>query len=303
MPGECRQSEVDQNLQNREHEKMYKQCKDGFCYCFTSDSEGVRKVNLERKKSRRKVHHHNSPQKLTLAAKNDRNKCIKAISTLEEDLNSDAPMIHIIQQIHNNCVISEVRVNKSHFRGSDSIPRSNRKSCPAAVNVIEEVSETIEEEVAVSSEPQTPKRHSERAGKLLEKRLSYSAGQKEKPKKSYQTDIFSTLPKGTPPPKPPRSARSLLSNSRSSDTLDDSSQTSSLRNAERLLDKFLKSNGYEIPKYPPKGRKSLPANGVRTERALRTDKVFPTPSCPNLSDIDEAKDYEKGWTTKGKHFI
>lgn len=295
--GECR-SEVDQNVKNREHEKMYKKCKNGFCYCFTSDSDGVRKVNLDRKKSRRKSHH--SPQ-MTVAEKNERNKSIKAISTLEEDLNSDAPMIRIIQQIHNDCVISEVRVSKSHLRGSLTTPKI-RKSCPAAV--IEEISEVTEEEV----EAQTPKRHSGRAGQLLEKRLSYSAGQKEKPKRAYQTDVFSTLPKGTPPPKPPRSARSLNSNSKSSDN-DDSSQTSSLRNAERLLDKFLKANGYEVPKYPSKsGRKSLPANSDRdrvlTSNGLKNCKVYPTPSCPNLSDIDEVKDYDKGWTTKkGKHFI
>lgn len=282
---------------------MYKQCKNGFCYCFTSDSDGVRKVNLDRKKNRRKVHHNHSPQKMTVAEKNERNKCIKAISTLEEDLDSDAPMIHIIQQIHNDCVISEVRVSKSHLRGSNPLPKI-RKSCPAAV--IEEVSEvTEEEETETCSEPQTPKRHSERAGKLLEKRLSYSAGQKEQPKRAYQTDVFSTLPKGTPPPKPPRSARSLNSNSKSSDN-DDSSQTSSLRNAEKLLDKFLKANGYEVPKYPSKsGRKSLPANSDRvlTSSGLKSGKVFPTPSCPNLSEIDEVKNYDKGWTTKGKHFI
>ncbi|KAL5274022.1 hypothetical protein ACFFRR_000652 [Megaselia abdita] len=296
IAGECRrQSEEDQNLANREHEKMYKQCKDGFCYCFTSDSDGVRKINLERKRSRRKVHH-SLPQKLTIAEKNERNNCIKAISTLEEDLNSDGPMIHIIQQIHNNCVISEVRVNKNHLpaRCPVAIPRKSRKSCPAAV--IEEVTEeeTRSEETQVSETSEiTPKKNYEKAGKLLEKRLSYSAGQKEKPKKAYQTDVFSTLPKGTPPPKPPRSSRasrSLYSNSNSSD----SSQTSSLRNAEKLLDNFLKSNGYTIPKYPPKpGRKSLPSTN------LKADKVYPTPSCPNLSDIDEVKDHELGWTTKG----
>lgn len=283
IPGrECRRSEEDQNLANRQHERMYKQCKDGFCYCFTSDSDCVKGVNLERRKSRRKSSYHSSPQKLTIAEKNQRNKCIKAISTLEEDLSSDAPMIRIIQQIHNNCVISEVRVSKSH------LPKSNRKSCPAAV--INDISETCSE-----IEKVTPKKRNERAGKLLEKRLSYSAGQKEKPKRVYQTDVFSTLPKGAPPPKPPRSARSLHSSSKSSDN-DDSSQTSSFKNAEKLLNNFLKANGYKVPKYPPK-RQSMPASN-----RFESDKVFTNPSCPNLSDIDEAKDYEKSWTTKGKEY-
>lgn len=283
---------------------MYKQCKDGFCYCFTSDSDCSKRIP-DKKRSRRKVVHQlSSPKKLSIAEKNERNNCIRAISTLEEDFKSDAPMIHIIQQIHNNCVISEVRVNKSHLRGPVPLPRKTRRSCPAPV--IEEIVEvTEEEEQPVCKEPSTPpKKSCNKAGKLLEKRLSYSAGQKEKPKRAYQTDVFSTLPKGTPPPKPPRSARSLYSSkSKSTDTLDDdSSQTSSLRNAERVLNSFLKSKGYEVPKYPPKieevkSRKSLPSTNYKS------DKAFPAPSCPNLSEIDEViKDYEMGWTTKGKKY-
>lgn len=297
IPGDCRRSEENQNLANREHEKMYKKCKDGFCYCFTSDSDGVRRV-VERKKSRRKSGQHNfSPQKQIIAEKN---KCIKAISTLEEDLSSDAPMIRIIQQIHSNCVISEVRVNKAHLMGGSAISsKSNRRSCPAAV--LKEISETSDVEVETGSEQLTPKKHSERAGKLLEKRLSYSAGQKEKPKKAYHTDVFSTLPKGAPPPKPPRSARSLYSNSKSSDN-DDSSQTSSLRKAEKLLNSFLKANGYQVPKYSKNGRQSMPAKSDRdlATSGFESEKVFTNPSCPNLSDFDEVKDYQKSWTTKGK---
>lgn len=34
-----------QNRSNKQNEKLYKPCKNGFCYCFTSDSDEIRRLH------------------------------------------------------------------------------------------------------------------------------------------------------------------------------------------------------------------------------------------------------------------
>uniref|UniRef100_A0A0A1XNB3 Ribosomal RNA large subunit methyltransferase N n=1 Tax=Zeugodacus cucurbitae TaxID=28588 RepID=A0A0A1XNB3_ZEUCU len=160
---------ISQNRSNKEHERKCKPCRDGFCYCFTSDSgEGggvcnaatagtraghVRQVRRHRRSDCHEsgtliprsyanpVDHKNNgpvsfkipadkeakalPQKqqqektkrnFTAEATSNANE-LTAISRLETSA-PDAPLIHIIQELHNNCVISEVRVNKHKLQAS-----------------------------------------------------------------------------------------------------------------------------------------------------------------------------------------
>lgn len=187
---------------------------------------------------------------------------LTAISRLKTS-HKDAPLIHIIQELRDNCVISEVRINKEKLQKNQLF-----KCCPINGDSILKAADKIQKTSSkrIPNEPQEPtapawekvadlemsqndcllsspleiissknKGHTKRrniaGGRLLQKRLSKSN--------------FSFKPPDTkePPAKPPRSSMSFEEN------LSTSTATTSLsvREAERVVDNFLVAKGYTIP--------------------------------------------------------
>lgn len=206
---------------------------------------------------------------------------ITAISRLETS-SKDAPLIHIIQELHNNCVISEVRVNKYKIESQQanrcntkvqnsirkpqiSTEKSTSKKMPepTAPPIDDKMYdfEYINEHFAYSTSPlnssegkSTRKRH-KAGGRLLQKRLSHSPIQ-YKPRNL-----------GNPPPKPPRSSSSQEDKT-SISTLNSSSP--SVKEAEKILDDFLRKKGYEVP--GEKQLKHKEAKSTQTHAEILTEK-------------------------------
>lgn len=194
---------------------------------------------------------------------------LSAVSSLRA-VGDDAPLIHIIQELRDNCVISEVRVNREKLPTGKSCskvatctkrkapqPKPQRtKECieykptaPALSNIsehetpLEEYHEMDGDEPTASlagdSQVTSKSRRSSRrsssgaGGRLLQKRLSNGLVN------------FKTRDAQQPPPKPPRRSTQSLDEKFSLSSL--TSTTPSVRDAERVLDEFLRKHGVQLP--------------------------------------------------------
>lgn len=193
---------------------------------------------------------------------------LTAVSSLRAAVGEDAPLIHIIQELRDNCVISEVRVNREKMpKGKNScsskVPTTTKRrapqptecieyqpTAPALSNISEQETpleecchEMMEKEppasLAGDSQVTSKSRRSSRrsssgaGGRLLQKRLSGGSVN------------FKTRDAQQPPPKPPRRSTQSLDDKFSLSSL--SSTTPSVRDAERVLDEFLRKHGVQLP--------------------------------------------------------
>jgi len=169
----------------------------------------------------------------------------------------DEPLIHIIQELHDNCVVSEVRVNRQKLSGSNCRYRNSqtlrettkmqsyepiayKHSAPVLSNISEQESavEEEQEKEVMATEPSSRRssrsqRSSGAGGRLLQKRLSQ--GQVS----------FKARDSQLPPPKPPRRGSQSLDGKLSQSSL--TSTNPSVREAERVLDDFLRKRGVQVP--------------------------------------------------------
>ncbi|XP_037805989.1 uncharacterized protein LOC119600043 [Lucilia sericata] len=372
---------INQNLCNKEQERKCKPCQNGFCYCFTSDSgdgggnlgdshttRGTQSRNPRRnrrsecsqfsstdkrnawtQKSKERIkdcspHLQKNQENITdssclKSTKPERNQ-LTAISSLETGAR-DAPLIHIIQELRNNCVISKVRVNKhkiqpiksqnnlssngknihtatqkaAHFKDQKKQNKSDinhqrsfyrsasEKHIPTAPTLekLSELGSTLNADEIQSTPVETIKkctqcseRRRSAGGQLLQKRLSNSQF-------TYKARNIKQAP-----PKPPRSSFILDDKYfRSSD-----STSPSVREAERVVDDFLKRKGLSTTvgdpnknvtktiKSPKKKntnnvervkRKSYPLNPKDTE--IQTENILST--YPSLSDMKRVVESKK----------
>ncbi|XP_053966268.1 uncharacterized protein LOC128868324 [Anastrepha ludens] len=356
LPDPADEDLINQNRSNKEQERKCKPCRDGFCYCFTSDSgegggvcdaagastrggharhlrrhrrseclenttvipqshvkpvdhEDVRrdsvptyfKVPAEhvQQVSPQKPKHDKIKHNASAEATSNENE-LTAISRLETSA-PDAPLIHIIQELHNNCVISEVRVNKHKLQAnrqgqhlnarqeSKSSPQKTRQPHPTtymheptapplesyiladkqAQNkretfprpVLDKISEldSLSDAFAYSTpltssskHTDTGRRRHKAGGRLLQKRLSLSSVH-SKPRRSLQA-----------PPKPPRTYLCLEEKSSASSI---TSTSTSLREAERILDEFLIRRGAMVKDSEGKTDKSV----KKVDKAVQMD--------------------------------
>lgn len=175
---------------------------------------------------------------------------MKAISRLETSAR-DAPLIHITQELRNNCVISEVKVNRDKI--NSSLLYTNRKS----INNCKQFSSSIRsnpEPSAPSLEKILEGINQEKPGdknttSVLDKSMLYMACKTSRRnlgglllKKRMTHSDFNYKPRNpiNPPPKPPRN--SVCSEGKYSSS---SETTSSVKDAEKILDEFLAKNGFE----------------------------------------------------------
>lgn len=314
---------INQNRCNKEQERKGKPCKNGFCYCFTSDSGDcastapprdwhVRQHRRSRRSETNKVRLFYDPFNLyninnanyhilciviqvvnnlnaqqsqkqghnrrqSIPSDNKKPAAISshtsvaaipltAVSSLRA-VGDDAPLIHIIQELRDNCVISEVRVNKQKLpsarcstSSSKSASLKQRKAIPnmqktehieykptaPALSNISEHETPLEEcddfqteatslaGVSLQSARCKSRRSSSGGGRLLQKRLSSGGQVNFKPRDVEQ-----------PPPKPPRRSAQSLDGKTSLSSL--TSTTASVRDAERILDEFLAKHGVQLP--------------------------------------------------------
>ncbi|EDW60034.2 uncharacterized protein [Drosophila virilis] len=329
---------INQNLCNKAQERRGKPCKNGFCYCFTSDSGDcastappraawhVRQHKRSRRSESNKVgvaqpppnnlngqqrqqpvqsHRHKQPA-LIAGHTSIASSPLTAVSSLHA-VGENAPLIHIIQELRDNCVISEVRVNREQLaRASASnstaaklkvaAPKMRKTECidyaptaPVLSNISEQETPPEESEQALQTggSLQSTRRSSRRSssgagGRLLQKRLSH--GQVN----------FKTRDMELPPPKPPRRSSQSLDGKLSLSSL--SSTTPSVRDAERVLDEFLRKHGVKLPATKlenlPKAkskRKSYPLAEIE-----KAERIAPLPSCPSLSDIERVVESKRG---------
>lgn len=309
---------INQNKSNKHSERISKPCKDGFCYCFTSDSDDFRIHKTDEKKRSRRSEATNDEQisdfsnnnnhnykmrsgswptnpkskKHNIPTKNGPTRTVTAISKLKDSSRtSKAPLIHIIQEIHNNYVVSEVHVNKNkipHKNASSSrkqmtaeqriinVPDdiSTETSSPVFVDRVSEI-DSLTEQFKESSLNTSSRSSDKKGGRLLKKRLSNS-------RVEYKPRNLST-----PPRKPPRNIP-IVNSARTS-----VSTTPSIRDAERVLDEFLRLKGIPIPKIKQTqnlNRRSFPqpksSASQQNELVKKTSYKKPVPSCPSLSDIE-----------------
>ncbi|XP_055839136.1 uncharacterized protein LOC129907094 isoform X2 [Episyrphus balteatus] len=305
---------INQNKSNKHSERISKPCKDGFCYCFTSDSDDFRIYKSDEKKRTRKseatitddeqisdMSNNNHKMRRDSFPANPKNKhdaqsrsgpsrTVTAISKLKDSSRtSKAPLIHIIQEIHNNCVVSEVRVNKNkiHYK---SPPSSKKQTVtkPGVINVSEDIPfkphspayvdrvseiDSLTEEFQQSSLNTSSRSSDKNGGRLLKKRLSGT-------RIEYKPKNLST-----PPRKPPRNIPAANSARTSIST------APSIRDAEKILDDFLRLKGIPIPKVTQKhknDRKSFPLakNFLSSNEVGISSYQKQMPSCPSLSDIE-----------------
>ncbi|XP_034479735.1 uncharacterized protein LOC117785674 [Drosophila innubila] len=338
---------INQNRCNKEQERKGKPCKNGFCYCFTSDSgdcastapprdwhvrqhrrsrrSDINKTgnnNLNAQQSQRQshsrrqsVHSDNKKQAALSSHTSVSGNPLTAFSSLRA-VGDDAPLIHIIQELRDNCVISEVRVNKQKLpstgcsTSSSKLASSKQKktlpkmqkterieykpTAPALSNISEQ--ETPLEECddfqleatslagdSLHSTRRKSRRSSSGGGRLLQKRLSSGGQVNFKPRDVEQ-----------PPPKPPRRSTQSLDGKTSLSSL--TSTTASVRDAERVLDEFLAKHGVQLPtskvdnssKVKSK-RKSFPL--AEMEKPMRGVQLA---TCPSLSDIERVVESKRG---------
>ncbi|XP_002040127.2 uncharacterized protein LOC6615756 [Drosophila sechellia] len=322
---------INQNRCNKEQERKGKPCQNGFCYCFTSDSgdcgstapsrdQHVRLPRRSRRSESAKPAKQNNlgsqrqqAEKLRRSEPSSINSGFKtpltAVSRLRAVAGEDEPLIHIIQELHDNCVVSEVRVNRHKLSDSGSScrhrstkteptkmlsyePIAYKPSAPVLSNISEQESavEEVQEKEELATEP--PSRRSSRSrrssgagGRLLQKRLSQ--GQVS----------FKARDSQLPPPKPPRRSSQSLDGKLSQSSL--TSTNPSVREAERVLDEFLRKRGVQVPtsnlepsRKKDSKRRSFPMAEVEKPRHPRSQKQLPT--CPSLSDIERVVESKRG---------
>uniref|UniRef100_A0A1B0GBQ3 Uncharacterized protein n=1 Tax=Glossina morsitans morsitans TaxID=37546 RepID=A0A1B0GBQ3_GLOMM len=317
---------INENLTNKEQERKCKPCKDGFCYCFTSDSgegggrgtcQALRQprrnrrpdINQNKSLSRRSDEprasakakipqkYENQP-KVHGSANRSNNAFFTATSHLEAS-GKDEPLIHIIQELRGNCVISKVRVNKHKVPGNQhsvknttrSIESKEAKFIPIeprpktqkgtshrapfephtpTAPPLEKISER-ETPVTVTSglTGRTQRRHKS-GGVLLKKRLSSTA------QRNYKSHNINE-----PPPKPPRSSVSF---EEKSSAVTFTSTSSSVREAERVVDEFLAKRGYVY---------GTSSNKKESTKIIRKKVVKPTRSQQMLTNNNCCSDNQK----------
>ncbi|EDV36674.1 uncharacterized protein Dana_GF11828, isoform A [Drosophila ananassae] len=331
---------INQNRSNKEQERKGKPCKDGFCYCFTSDSGDCASIAPPRdqhvrlpRRSRRsdsskatKQNNLGSQGKQTEKRRQSEPPNIRSCSRSKSPLTAvsrlsavdgdDAPLIHIIQELRDNCVVSEVRVNRQRFpQSASSCQHRNSRikaskleayeaiaykpSAPVLSNISEQDSaveeEELQQELEVEKEMPTTeassrknsrsRRSSGAGGRLLQKRLS-------------QTQVnFKARDVHQPPKKPPRRSSQSLDGKCSQSSL--ASTNPSVREAERVLDEFLRKHGIEVPVSNLESKSSRKKDGQRrsypmaeVEKPKSRSKQLPT--CPSLSDIERVVESKKG---------
>ncbi|XP_059226407.1 uncharacterized protein LOC106091731 isoform X2 [Stomoxys calcitrans] len=258
---------INQNLCNREQERKRKPCKNGFCYCFASDSGDSsacnRRFGTSNSRATRHYRHsvcnqdvgnekpkRNLPEDIDRSCKDSKTCSLKgrqftAISRLDTS-HKDDPLIHIIQELRDNCVISEVRVNRRLLQTNRKINSENcvkrylkKTSLSPKENTVRSYSQNTPFEIHAPSAPpienifeETPdkivcksNRRNGAGGLLLQKRIS-------------KTNIKYKANGPTKPPlKPPRSSISFDDKS----SVTNMSTSSSVREAECILDAFLAS--------------------------------------------------------------
>ncbi|XP_017488709.1 PREDICTED: uncharacterized protein LOC108376957 [Rhagoletis zephyria] len=334
---------ISQNRSNKEQERKCKPCRNGFCYCFTSDSgegggvcaaagtraEHVRQLRRHRRSEcnelstvlpktyvnpadhrdvRRESLSGNfkipaepmtqaSPQKhkqdkikrkTTTEATTNANE-LTAISRLETSA-ADAPLIHIIQELHNNCVISEVRVNKHKLQtNSQTVENSNvgqafklspqKQTKPHSTRLVHEPTAPPLESFTLAKKQAQSKRDTFH-GPVLDKiseldslsdaftfstpltssskhtdsgRRRHKAGGRLLQKRLSLSSVHSKPRRSLQaPPKPPRSYMCVEETSAVSSL---SSTSPSLREAERILDEFLIRKGAMVREAEKKAAK------------------------------------------------
>ncbi|XP_055379506.1 uncharacterized protein LOC129610805 isoform X2 [Condylostylus longicornis] len=257
-----------QNIHNKRSEKLNKPCRDGFCYCFTSDSDQhVHKKKL-RTKSRKycvdssqssKCSEENtsqtsdfsemnqnefseyllSDQKAQKKFKDQRikrksNYELQAKATLNK--NENAPLIHIVQEIYRDRIISEVKVNEKVFNRKKSLKdKSSNKT------KIEYITEKPVEEINCDFEDkyESEVRNQYNLGNYLKEMSEEKnrSGQFLKRRVSENFQNRSTYC-NAPPKKPPR---------RFSENINPSTRTSKVitdfKEAEMILNNFLRQYG------------------------------------------------------------
>lgn len=217
-----------------------------------------------------------SKQNFTTEANSNANE-LTAISRLETSA-PDAPLIHIIQELHNNCVISEVRVNKHKLQASRqqsqslNTPQITKSSSEKVTrtqmtrNMCEPTAPPIDSWTA-ANKPVKMKRETF-AGPVLDKisefdsisdafeystpltssskhtdsgrRRHKSGGRLLQKRLSLSSVHYRPRRSLQAPPKPPRTYFCLEEKSTVSSL---SSTSPSLREAERILDEFLIRKG------------------------------------------------------------
>uniref|UniRef100_A0A0K8UBP1 Uncharacterized protein n=1 Tax=Bactrocera latifrons TaxID=174628 RepID=A0A0K8UBP1_BACLA len=227
-------------------------------------------------------HHKQERTKQNFTAEATSNaKELTAISRLETSA-PDAPLIHIIQELHNNCVISEVRVNKHKLQASRqqsqslNIPRITKSLSEKVTrtqmtrNMCEPTASPLDS-WNTANKPVKMKRETF-AGPVLDKISEFDsisdafAYSTPLTSSSKHTDSGRRRHKGggrllqkrlslssvhyrprrslqAPPPKPPRTYFCLEEKSTVSSL---SSTSPSLREAERILDEFLIRKGVMV---------------------------------------------------------
>ncbi|KAH8253742.1 hypothetical protein KR032_006764, partial [Drosophila birchii] len=321
---------INQNRCNKEQERKGKPCQNGFCYCFTSDSgdcgstapprdQHVRVPRRSRRSESSKATKQNNlgvqekqqAEKRRLSepanVKSSHLAPLTAVSRLQAVAGDGEPLIHIIQELRDNCVVSEVRVNRQKLpvarstscRQSQSLKATTTKqlnyepieykpSAPVLSNISEQESAVEEEneKEMLSAEPSSrrssrSRRSSGGGGRLLQKRLSLSQA-KYKPHDSQKP----------PPPKPPRCSSHSLTDGGTSLT----STNPSVREAERVLDEFLRKRGVCVPTKSTRSkesqRRSYPMAEV--EKPKRSPNKQHLPTCPSLSDIERVVESKRG---------
>ncbi|XP_017073023.1 uncharacterized protein LOC108109137 [Drosophila eugracilis] len=319
---------INQNRCNKEQERKGKPCKNGFCYCFTSDSgdcgsavaprdqhvrlprrsrrsensKPVKQNNLGSHRQQADKRRQSEPANIKSSFKTP----LTAVSRLRAVGGDDEPLIHIIQELHENCVVSEVRVNRQKLSATGSIcrhknsqtmrestktqsyePIAYKPSAPVLSNISEQESavEEEQEKEVMAAEPSCrmssrSRRSSGAGGRLLQKRLSQ--GQVS----------FKARDSQLPPPKPPRRSSQSLDGKQSQTSL--TSTNPSVREAERVLDEFLRKRGVQVPiressRKKDSQRRSFPMAEVEKPRSQKH-----LPTCPSLSDIERVVESKKG---------
>ncbi|XP_017123405.1 uncharacterized protein LOC108143472 [Drosophila elegans] len=322
---------INQNRCNKEQERKGKPCQNGFCYCFTSDSgdcgsaapprdqhvrlprrsrrsestkPAAKQNNLGSQRQQADKRRQSEPANIKSSFKSP----LTAVSRLRAVGGDDEPLIHIIQELHDNCVVSEVRVNRQKLPISGSScrhrcsqtmkgttkmqsyePLAYKPSAPVLSNISEQesaVEEGLDEDV-MPTEPTSrrssrSRRSSGAGGRLLQKRLSLS-----------QVN-FKTRDSQQPPPKPPRRSSQSLDGKLSQSSL--TSTNPSVREAERVLDEFLRKRGVQVPgskedstRRKDGQRRSYPMAEVEKPRSHKH-----LPTCPSLSDIERVVESKRG---------
>ncbi|KAH8372058.1 hypothetical protein KR093_009876, partial [Drosophila rubida] len=323
---------INQNLCNKAQERRGKPCKNGFCYCFTSDSgdcgstTAPRDWHVRQHKRSRRAETNKSQRHAELRRQSLQSECrqptavttashrpLTAVSSLRA-VGDDAPLIHIIQELRDNCVISEVRVNKQKLPSSGNsttassvatskpvpkMPKTERieykATAPPLSNISEQETPQDDESFEFRTEATSlagesfhssrrkSRRSSSGGGRLLQKRLSSGGQVNFKPRNVEQ-----------PPPKPPRRSTQSLDGKESLSSL--TSTTPSVRDAERVLDEFLRKHGVQLPSTKAEksintkiNRKSYPLAAM--EKPVHQAKLA---TCPSLSDIERVVESKRG---------